>query len=1414
MMASKNRITISLGALLLGAGLLTGPGAAQVTPEMIDELADGLEEFMPDAAPPGAAPAPQTDTADAADTTEAGGFEDFGTLDGWGDMADEGEAPEAPAPGTAEAEAAAEPSTEPASRRDIPGDWQRHEHFGLSAAFPADFELLDESRREISYARVDFDAQTAIIVGFSTEADLLPDEADIVAQESVELANGSLFTRYEIVIDDDELAGVGMGLMQQPDIPGQPTVALIVMLLNLDWTDEKRQLAETILASIEAAVPVPERQRGLDGLLSYTMPDGWRSQRERDNFLDLIRGHMEGPVLQFVTGEPGRDMASLTRRVQDRSAVMRGEFTESRGEILGHPARIFEGDSGWVSGWQSVLYLLETCAPGNEPIVIHAALRSEDQQAQIDAFLAHAAIHLPDGAAPCPEAMGPGTTWSRDGRFAIGEIEGLEGSAGPFMMSVRPADRDQRHPQMRVLFDQPRYFNETFQLGNRFGAFANPPFVHEIEVAGHRAHGFLGHGEANGQRWDFAAYLLDTCLADDTPILITRTREVVDPLAELSPDPMTEALFIDLPDDAHPCDPALLQDALARVEAELAEETAPADLAPEMDPAVESITQPAPDMTLPQLAARPPEFQPLVFEGRLDNDHRRQRYAIDLPANGTLRLDVTTGEGLNLYQGVRLFDSDGETELFRQHHGSDRQRAYEVTHLRARRYYLDLIKDSRAFYEGDYRVGVQFRPVSVPGDPEPNDEPGQATTLELGALVSGHLGFRGQGREVDGQDWYAIDLPQDDTLVLHVTTSGGGEEPIRPDDGSLNLYGGVFVYAADGETRLHQQRHPPGHERAHEIEDLEAGRYYIRIMKDPRDSYWGSYTLHARTAGMPAPAVPDPWPWSEPHEDEGAAAPAPAATQEQGAGAGWTRYVNARFGTVVQYPAGLFDALPPPGNDDGRAFAAPDGSAAFHVFAGHNVFEQSLDELASEAADSAAIGEITRLDVLADRAVIEGERDGRVVLHVILDEPGAGIVHHLFVDYDSARAALYAPITVRMAESLTIETPAAALPRAPEPSTTEPRAPEPRTTEPRAPMPAPDPAPYTAPAPETPEGWQRHAHFGLSFAIPPGFALFEETEDEASYLGNIDFQAESYVAIHVSREYHPDLFDAPEVFAPEPLTLADGSRFTRFEMAFVEPDWSRRHIGLAQHPDDAEQSPVLITVARGNAEWDEETRALARQILASVERIAAPAETAPAPDQMPAPAPAPAPESGSEPDEVELIFWQSIADSRDPADFQAYLDRWPQGVFAALAKNRLRQLTAQVLPPTPSADPDAYTTPAVGSPERTAIMDAARIPISERLGQQVVFVVSTLRSSGSWAYLSAVPHLPDGRPLDWSRTPYRDAWEADAMSDLVLVLLVNDGSGWRALRHIIGPTDVAWYYWVEELGLPEALFFGDPDALP
>lgn len=46
-------------------------------------------------------------------------------------------------------------------------------------------------------------------------------------------------------------------------------------------------------------------------------------------------------------------------------------------------------------------------------------------------------------------------------------------------------------------------------------------------------------------------------------------------------------------------------------------------------------------------------------------------------------------------------------------------------------------------------------------------------------------------------------------------------------------------------------------------------------------------------------------------------------------------------------------------------------------------------------------------------------------------------------------------------------------------------------------------------------------------------------------------------------------------------------------------------------------------------------------------------------------------DGGASAEEVELAYWNSIANSNNPADFESYLAQYPNGKFAALARNRM-----------------------------------------------------------------------------------------------------------------------------------------------
>ena len=76
-------------------------------------------------------------------------------------------------------------------------------------------------------------------------------------------------------------------------------------------------------------------------------------------------------------------------------------------------------------------------------------------------------------------------------------------------------------------------------------------------------------------------------------------------------------------------------------------------------------------------------------------------------------------------------------------------------------------------------------------------------------------------------------------------------------------------------------------------------------------------------------------------------------------------------------------------------------------------------------------------------------------------------------------------------------------------------------------------------------------------------------------------------------------------------------------------------------------------------------------------------------DEAPA-ASSPAAQHADDPAAFELAFWEAMKDSKDPTEFEAYLEQYPSGAFAALAEARLQALLQeQVAPAEPAVtDPD------------------------------------------------------------------------------------------------------------------------------
>ncbi len=135
---------------------------------------------------------------------------------------------------------------------------------------------------------------------------------------------------------------------------------------------------------------------------------------------------------------------------------------------------------------------------------------------------------------------------------------------------------------------------------------------------------------------------------------------------------------------------------------------------------------------------------------------------------------------------------------------------------------------------------------------------------------------------------------------------------------------------------------------------------------------------------------------------------------------GWRLFANARFGTVIEYPA-RFKALPPPENGDGMAFEAADGGR-LTVSAFHNVNDetpQSFERFLREDKDG-AYASVSYRAAGPDWLVLSGLRGDDIYYERIVFWPATETVHHLVITYPTARRSAYDTIIGRLARSLRV----------------------------------------------------------------------------------------------------------------------------------------------------------------------------------------------------------------------------------------------------------------------------------------------------------------------------------------------------------------------------------------------------------
>ncbi len=161
-----------------------------------------------------------------------------------------------------------------------------------------------------------------------------------------------------------------------------------------------------------------------------------------------------------------------------------------------------------------------------------------------------------------------------------------------------------------------------------------------------------------------------------------------------------------------------------------------------------------------------------------------------------------------------------------------------------------------------------------------------------------------------------------------------------------------------------------------------------------------------------------------------------------------------------------------------------------------------------------------------------------------------------------------------------------------------------------------------------------------------------------------------------------------------------------------------------------------------------------------------PAPPAPSPEQLAA-APAATPAAARPQAEQEVVFWESVRNSTNPAELRAYLQRYPEGAFAGLARARINALVAMEAKRATEAPAKAES--AASPPERKpAEKQAATEPHPPAKPDQEALFWESVRATNNPTELKAyLERYPQGTfaPLARARIDALAAAEAKRIAE-------------------------------------------------
>lgn len=165
--------------------------------------------------------------------------------------------------------------------------------------------------------------------------------------------------------------------------------------------------------------------------------------------------------------------------------------------------------------------------------------------------------------------------------------------------------------------------------------------------------------------------------------------------------------------------------------------------------------------------------------------------------------------------------------------------------------------------------------------------------------------------------------------------------------------------------------------------------------------------------------------------------------------------------------------------------------------------------------------------------------------------------------------------------------------------------------------------------------------------------------------------------------------------------------------------------------------------------------------------------------------------------EVELVYWKDIKDSEDMEDFEGFLARFPTGIYADLARRRLKKLHTLASDGSSSGsgtilvtrDMDAFPE----EPSTSATPLSADDEVTRALPSKAVTPPTAATELPTVAALAAAPALPEAQNVAAPAAPAEEAREGHRkpLWMLGIAALVAAGIGYAMLSHKESPATAA-----------------------